>query len=275
MDPNGTNITPVETLSQNFTAYAQSSADDKIAFAYSSNVSSPAYQILTNTVLSANGATEIDAGPYVYVQSIQFTPDGTRLVYVAQTLTGTSGVYVANSDGTGTPVRLDEADDVSLSPSGDYIVYSRFFSNGEICVRKLDGSAFVRLTSNSSEDIFPQWSKDGSKIVFSSNRTGSNFNIFLMNSNGTSPVQLTSTSSNEYGSTMNTDGSVVAYTKIGANPGIYSTPAGGGSETPVFTGTTDAWIYWTTSNGRRGGIGGLGLSIGRPSLRERQLLVGR
>lgn len=280
MDPDGTNNVLIATLSPNFTALAPSPADNRVAFAYSSNgTTNPNYKILVNTSLSQVGAVTVDPATYIFVASMQFSQDGTKIIYVAQTSTGTSGVYVANADGTGTPVRLDEADDASLSPSGQYVVYTRFFSNGEICVKKVDNTGFVRLTSNSAEDFLPQWSKDGTKIVFSSDRTASNFNIFSMLANGTSPTQITTSTEDEYGSSFNNDATFVAFTRLSSNTslsGVYKIAATGGSETPLLLSSAIRTpVYWTSANGQRGGFGGAASSSGGLSPREQAIIDAR
>ena len=54
-----------------------------------------------------------------------------------------------------------------------------------------DGSGEVKLTNNSWNDANPVWSPDGTKILFSSDRTG-NLQIYSMNLDGSGLSQLTS-----------------------------------------------------------------------------------
>jgi len=35
-----------------------------------------------------------------------------------------------------------------------------------------DGSAVVRLTRDIGDDLYPHWTPDGKKLIFTSNRTG-------------------------------------------------------------------------------------------------------
>ena len=57
-------------------------------------------------------------------------------------------------------------------------------------------SNLVQLTTDANSDGTPDWSSDGKKIVFSSNRTGNN-EIWIMNADGNSQTQLTNTTANE------------------------------------------------------------------------------
>jgi dipeptidyl aminopeptidase/acylaminoacyl peptidase len=53
-----------------------------------------------------------------------------------------------------------------------------------------NGNNRRRLTTDAATDYYPAWSPDGSKILFSSNRTG-DYEIFVMNADGTSQTNLT------------------------------------------------------------------------------------
>ena len=55
----------------------------------------------------------------------------------------------------------------------------------------------IRLTNNSAEDKWPEWSPDGSKIIFVSNRDGNN-EIYTMNPDGTDQKRLTNTVAKDY-----------------------------------------------------------------------------
>jgi Tol biopolymer transport system component len=44
--------------------------------------------------------------------------------------------------------------------------------NTDIYVMNVDGSEEVRLTSDTSREVYPDWSPDGSKITFVSDRDG-------------------------------------------------------------------------------------------------------
>jgi len=55
-----------------------------------------------------------------------------------------------------------------------------------------------RLTNNTVEDVYPEWSPDGSEIVFASRRDDDgDLEIYVMNMDGTGVTQLTFNTSND------------------------------------------------------------------------------
>lgn len=112
-------------------------------------------------------------------------------------------IFVMNEDGTGAVNLTNEAPAFdrapSLSPDGSKIVFASdrdWDSNGfqivpEIYVMNSDGSDPVNLSNtDTSSDAFPEWSPDGLRIAFESDRGGA-FDIFVMNADGSNPVNVT------------------------------------------------------------------------------------
>jgi len=92
--------------------------------------------------------------------------------------------------------------------------------NVDIFVMQADGSAPVRLTTNSAQDRAPAFSPDGSRIAFHSLRNG-NADLYVMNADGTSQVRLTSDPANELQPTWSPDGTRLAYAKMNATTGTH------------------------------------------------------
>jgi Tol biopolymer transport system component len=61
----------------------------------------------------------------------------------------------------------------------------------------IDGSNQTNLTNNIDKDTSPQFSPDGSKIVFLSDRDG-NWEIYIMDVDGSNQTNLTNDSGNDY-----------------------------------------------------------------------------
>jgi Tol biopolymer transport system component len=66
------------------------------------------------------------------------------------------------------------------NPEGDF----------EIFTTNRDGTGLTQLTDSSATDFDPEWSPNGRRIAFQSDRTGFS-NIYVMNADGTGPVRLT------------------------------------------------------------------------------------
>ena len=69
-----------------------------------------------------------------------------------------------------------------------------------------DGSAEENVSQHGADEGKADWSPDGSKIAFTSDRDG-DFEIWVMNANGTGAVQLTHNSGyNDYNPAWSPDG---------------------------------------------------------------------
>ena len=119
-------------------------------------------------------------------------------------------VYVMNADGTNLinlanhPARDGGA---AWSPDGLRIAFNSNRdgnwennpdANREVYVMNADGTNPVKLTDHPARDIGPDWSPDGNRIAFSTNRDGNwgkkpndNWEVYVMNADGTNPINLT------------------------------------------------------------------------------------
>lgn len=94
---------------------------------------------------------------------------------------------------------------ITLTPagggSGKIVFVSDKDGDSEIYVMNSDGSQQTRLTDNSYLDDSPQWSPDGKKIVFISDRVKSQSifarDIFIMDADGSNQIRITNNFSNE------------------------------------------------------------------------------
>jgi Tol biopolymer transport system component len=158
-----------------------------------------------------------------------WSPDGTKIAFssIAFSSGNVDGdVYVVNADGTGEPRRITDRPDVvesglAWSPDGAKLLYvsasdTTDFPNPErdveIYAMNSDGSGVMRLTDNTVHDVSPDWSPDGTKIVFSSYRDDKPA-IYTMNPDGSEQAkiayQLPPCVEDEFGDRCNGDGSPV------------------------------------------------------------------
>jgi len=71
------------------------------------------------------------------------------------------------------------------SPDGRSVAYhSTRTGNSEIWIHHLDGRPETRITDNGSWDLYPDWSPDGERLLFVSDRDGSRFKMYVVNRDG-------------------------------------------------------------------------------------------
>ena len=106
------------------------------------------------------------------------------------------------------------------------------------------------LTSGLADDQWPQWSPDGSKIVFSSNRDG-NWEIYVMNADGADQRRLTRTPSNDWYPNWSPDGQKIVFnSNRDRNWEIYSMNADGSSVTRLSDNPAEDWSPAWSPDGR-------------------------
>ena len=98
-----------------------------------------------------------------------------------------------------------------------------------------DGSGLVALTTYGEDDSQPAFSPDGTRIAFSSSRTG-NAEIFVMNADGTNVTQVTSNPALDADPAFSADGSRIAFTSDrDGNRDLYVIGVDGSGETRLTT----------------------------------------
>ncbi|MBA2334463.1 MAG: PD40 domain-containing protein [Blastocatellia bacterium] len=129
-----------------------------------------------------------------------FSPDGRRIAFVSQNASGAFAIKIMNADGTNqteiTPIAFDNSPfpwhqikSLDWSADGSKIAFDE---GGEIFTVNVNGSNRTNLTNHPSQDFAPSWSRDGSRIVFSSSRVAS-LTMHTMNADGSDVRALPST----------------------------------------------------------------------------------
>ncbi len=148
---------------------------------------------------------------------------------------------VARPNGTAVDIGAYESG-VRPTAFGKIVFVSDRNGNPEIYSIDADGTNTTRLTTNSANDEFPDWSPDGSKIAFSTNRDG-NFEIYTMNVNDAMLNRLTMNSQSDSEPAFSPDGSKIAFVRNGA--GIFLMDATGSPETAVPNTADGASPSWS------------------------------
>ena len=189
------------------------------------------------------------SGAAPYAPSL--SPDGTKILFVNDTLIGANDddIFVMDSDGsnvirlTSVPGQDNQPD---WSPDGKRIAFSsQRDGNFEIYVMNADGSQLTNLTNNPGEDHNPAWSPDGSKIAFDRG-PGTTAQIYVMNADGSNQISLT-TMTPDYDPTWSPDGSRIAFEsrRGGFGSEIYVMNADGSNQKPLTTGVQFLQPSWS------------------------------
>jgi TolB protein len=168
-----------------------------------------------------------------------------------------------NADGTAQVNLTDDPDHdditASWSPDGTRIAFASDRDDlpggcGEDCnvdvyVMNIDGSDPVRLTDDPGIDSFPEWSPDGSRLLFHSTRAGEtvaftaadgtvvtepNWDVFVMNADGTGQLNLTNNPAMDAHAVWSPDGTRIAFNSTrDGNVEIYLMDPDGASLTRI------------------------------------------
>jgi Tol biopolymer transport system component/DNA-binding winged helix-turn-helix (wHTH) protein len=175
---------------------------------------------------------------------LDWTADGRRIVFSSHRL-GSTNLWVTPASG-GTPEPLSVAGENAVLPSvarvGNRLVYERLVR--DLNIWRVPGpnssnrkSAPSRFIASTKLDADPEFSPDGTKIVFGSSRSGS-YEIWVSDSDGHNPVQLTFSNGPAPGSARwSPDSRWLAFDSPKAgNYDIYVISADGGSARRLTSG---------------------------------------
>ncbi|MFE0154867.1 hypothetical protein ACFWY5_47570 [Nonomuraea sp. NPDC059007] len=155
------------------------------------------------------GQTQVDTGGPVVDAPVDWSPDGTKIIYRA----GDSTLTVIGPDGSGRTSLGVYGDAPAWSPGGDRIAFRDPTRN--ISVMNADGSGETQLTAYSGNDGagLPDWSPDGSKITYGWTRFAPNLaQIYVMNADGSGQANLSNDATFSGAPRWSPDGTKIAYT---------------------------------------------------------------
>jgi Tol biopolymer transport system component len=126
-----------------------------------------------------------------------------------------------------------------------------FVRGSEIFTMNSDATNQTNITNNAAIDHSPNYSPDGSKIVFSTNRDG-NYEIYRMNEDGTSPVRLTNNPASETSPTYSPDvNSIVFVSNRDGNEELYKMNADGTNQVRLTNNTTQERVPKFSPDGQK------------------------
>jgi Tol biopolymer transport system component len=163
-------------------------------------------------------STQDDAQP-------QFSPEGDRIVFRSRR-SGFSEVWLCDSDGSNvrplTNLGALIAGYPRWHPDGRRIVFhARLRDQADLYVVDTDGGIPRRLTTDPTDEVAPNWSRDGRWVYFARpSQTG--LQLWKMPAEDGEAVQLTSQGGNI--SFESSDGRTVYYSKSRQHPGLFHMP---------------------------------------------------
>ena len=136
--------------------------------------------------------------------------------------------------------------------SGDYNIYKI-----EVFGTTVSSNPSTKLIASTRNDVSPQFSPDGRRIVFASDRSGSP-EIWMCDSDGSNLIQVTSLNKAAGTPRWSPDGQQIAFDFFEERRGhIYVTSTAGGQPRPITTGDFDdivpswsrngQWIYFASN----------------------------
>lgn len=192
-----------------------------------------------------SGRASIVDDPTAFEWDPAWSPDGTRIAFGlgGEAAERPSGLYVANSDGSGWTLLLEDytgPTSPSWSPDGRKIVFESGLGheqtgsgNRDVFVMEVETGEVTRLTDDPARDEYPALSPDGSKIAFTRQQDGV-VDIYLMNADGTAVTQLTS----GFRPNWSPEGTRIAFER---NGDIYVMNADGTGLMRLTVGPADDW----------------------------------
>ena len=161
--------------------------------AYASCVGTPppaceVYVVALDADGRPRGASRRLTNEGAWIQGLDWTRDGRAIVY------GAGGLGRVLAEGGAPSERLelagDGVSDVAVARGADRLVFTRLRWEPDV-YRLTPGGSPAPLITSTSIDAFPQYSPDGSRIAFASDRAGGPLEIWLAGADGTNAVRLT------------------------------------------------------------------------------------
>jgi Tol biopolymer transport system component/DNA-binding winged helix-turn-helix (wHTH) protein len=165
-----------------------------------------------------------------------WTPDGRDILFLStRDGASTAGLWRIPATG-GAPEKVEtigqRIGDIAISPQGNRMAWTQGTNDFNIWQYDLTGPATQRpqeLIASTQYDVSPQYSPDGKRVVFASDRSGS-WEIWVCDSAGKRPLQLTAFKRRYTGSPRwSSDGRQIVFdSRAEGNAEIYVISAEGG-----------------------------------------------
>lgn len=236
--PNGIFLVNVETgEKRRFTSPPELASDDMPRFspggkqlAFVRVFGTTIYEIFTAAIENGTSAKQLTFDK-VGIHGLTWNADGKQIVFASQRASGQSALWQIPAAG-GEPQLIatggKNVTNPALSPDGKIIAFTEESSDVNLWKIAPD-SPSKKIIASSRAEHSPNFSPDGTKIVFASDRTGS-FQIWLADADGKNQRQLTDSENPAGSPRFSPDGRFIAFdSQINGKGEIFVIPAEGGA----------------------------------------------
>ncbi len=180
----------------------------------------------------------------------KFLPGGNAIVYNNE-----GDLYRINIDGSDNKKIIPDSimafgNSISISSSSDKIVFAGDKNTNDsvkchIFSMNSDGSDLKALTDGTGIVEYPEFSPDGSKIIYNA-RIGENSEIFIMNKDGSGKVNLSNNPDIDFNALWSPDGSLIKFESLhsGGETSLYFVNPGGSGLRKVYSRKFEPNIMW-------------------------------
>ena len=170
--------------------------------------------------------------------SVDWTPDGSKLLFTQRLRTGGYGIFSVNLDGSGR-TRLGSSKAFEVTPSPDGSMLAVVDGADRLAILDADGTN-RQIIVNDGFNSNPDWSPDGSAIVFARVAPGGQrSDLFVVQPNGSGLARLAPTARRqEYQPSWSPDGTRIVFARqqsrdFSAPYDLFTIGAGGSNEEQV------------------------------------------
>ena len=108
--------------------------------------------------------------------------------------------------------------DPEVDPDGKHLVFAstRHSRHSHLYTKVIGGAVITQITDEQANDVQPAFSPSGSRVAFSSNRSGQ-WDIWVVDANGKNPTQITNTPAPELHPSWSPDSRRLVYCRLTSN----------------------------------------------------------
>lgn len=183
---------------------------------------------------------DADHGGPLLTDNLQWSPDGTKIMYAVGGKIYVVEVTDAGGDSTAPVQNLSESapayahdNNAAWSPDGSRLAFISYGCAGcfpDLFMLNADGTGRTQLTTTAETEFAPVWSPSGARIAYGSYRGGTP-NVYVMNADGTGDQLLNAEVLDAGGATWSPDGARIAFRSAGPasapRNGLYTVNADG------------------------------------------------